>query len=89
MNFYDPEPAPFFLDLAEEDATDDGLLIGDDGGSGRAKSDRSWSEVSIFSSRSPRRDLLEEVEGDETDEGGLFRPERRVGVPDCGDDILN
>ena len=80
------------MDLADEEASDEGLFIGEDGGSGRARSERSWSETSMFSSRSPRRDLLEDVEGDETAEDGLFRPERRVGVPkgpDRGDDMLD
>ncbi len=76
--------------------TDDGLLIGDEGGRGRAKSDMSWSDVSIDSSC----DVLPRVEArvDETVEEGVpgldgaLRFERREGVPDAverGEDILN
>ena len=83
--------------LAEEvTETEDGLLMGEDGGKGLAKSDMSWSEVSIFSSWfffPPRRELCRE---DATEDGvpgpvGALRADRRDGVSgalDPGEDIL-
>ncbi len=69
--------------------------MGEEGGKGRARSDMSWSDVSMFSSCDflpPRReDWREEV----TDVGvpgfddGALRVERRDGVPGpLGEDIL-
>jgi hypothetical protein len=83
--------APDFLDWIAEDATEDGLLMGEDGGRGLARSERSWSEVSMDSSWVflPRVEVREDEAIDDGVPGlEAFRVDRRE-VSDLGEDILN